>query len=126
MRRLIRSLRWYLVGLLMPSISGGRQEYEASGYRSAEAGTALIVRNLAITPAVVATVVCAEQIFAMVAVLATDALAFVNRASATQAGGGVLQGRVTAAGNVGISWVNPTIAGVTPTAETYVIGLARR
>jgi hypothetical protein len=103
-----------------------RSEREASGYYSAEALGQLIVRNLAITPAGVATIVCAEQIFAMVGVLATDALNFTNRASATQAGAGVLQGRVTSAGNVGISWVNPTVAMVTPTAETYVVGLYRR
>lgn len=99
---------------------------EASGYATGEAGGSIVEREVNITPASVATIVCAEQIFAVVGVLTTDRVAFVNRTSATQAGAGVLQGRVTSAGNVGVSWVNPTAGAVTPTAEDYAIGLWRR
>jgi len=103
-----------------------RQEREASGYSGAEANGQLIARNVTLSPAIVATIVVAEQIFPVVGVLAGDALAFVNKPT-TQAGAGVTQGRVSSAGNVALAFVNPTAAGVTPTAgETYVIGLFRR
>jgi hypothetical protein len=105
---------------------GDRQEREASGYSGAEASGQVITRNLTLSPAIVATITVAEQIFPMVGVLAGDALAFVNKPT-TQAGLGVAQGRISSAGNVAFAYVNPTAAGITPTAaEVYVVGLFRR
>lgn len=103
-----------------------RQEREASGYSSAEAQGSVITRNLTISPAIVATITAAEQTFAVVGVLASDVEAFINKPT-QQAGLGVCQGRVSSAGNIAITFVNPTAAGITPTAgETYVVGLYRR
>lgn len=79
--------------------------------------------DLAITPASVAAATTAEQIFPMTGLLTTDFVS-VNKPSA-QAGLGIAGVRVSSAGNIGITYVNPTSAAITPTAETYVVHVVR-
>jgi hypothetical protein len=103
-----------------------RQEREASGYSSAEAMGQLITRAVTLTPAVVNTITTNEQIFPVVGVLVGDVLAFVNKPT-HQVGLIVGTGRVSSAGNLTVTFANPTAGGLTPTAaETYVFGIFRR
>lgn len=102
------------------------QAREISGYRNAEAGGSLLMRNIVLSPAKVVTITCAEQIFAVVGVLATDVFAAMNKPT-EQAGVGGFPQRVSSAGNLGTKWVNPTAGDVTPTAaEVYTFLTYRR
>lgn len=102
------------------------QAREIGGYRHAEADVSVYLRQLVLSPAIVNTITCAEQIFAMVGVLATDTLLTVNKPT-EQAGVGAFPQRVSTAGNVAVKFVNPTAGNLTPTAsEIYTFALARR
>lgn len=74
----------------------------------------------ALTPAIVATIVTAEQSFA-VGPGDLNLSGVVNVSKPThQSGGMPCHARVVSATNIGITFVNPTAAGVTPTAgEVY-------
>jgi hypothetical protein len=78
------------------------------------------VKQLVLSPAIVATITTAEQIFPCNGLAVGD---FVHVSKPTaQAGLGIAGARVTSANNIGITFVNPTAAGITPTAaETYLI-----
>lgn len=78
------------------------------------------VKLLTISPAIVATITTAEQTFALSGLAVGD---FVYAIKPTaQAGLGVAGARVTAVNTLGITFVNPTAAGITPTAsETYLV-----
>lgn len=72
-----------------------------------------------------ATITVAEQAVAVSGILATDVLLGVSKPTA-QAGLGIAGQRATT-GNVNISFVNPTVAGITPTAsEIYEVGVFRQ
>jgi len=73
-----------------------------------------------LSPAIVATIVTAEQSFAVgPGDLSTSASVSVSKPT-HQSGGMPCQARVLSATNIGITFVNPTAAGVTPTAgEVY-------
>jgi hypothetical protein len=73
-----------------------------------------------LTPAIVATIVAAEQSFVVgPGDLSTSAAVFVTKPTINGAIS-VCQARVIDATHVGITFVNPTAAGVTPTAgEVY-------
>jgi hypothetical protein len=77
-----------------------------------------------LTPAIVATITTAEQLFTVPGVNVNDRI-FVTKPTA-QAGLGIAGARVSAANQIGITFINPTAAGITPTAaETYLITVFR-
>ncbi len=72
-----------------------------------------------LTPAIVATIVCAEQSFA-VGPGDLNPSAQVSVTKPTTQTASVVAARVVSATNIGIVFCNPTAAGVTPTAgEVY-------
>lgn len=76
--------------------------------------------DVTISPTIVATITTAEQTFACPGLTTADAV-FVNKPTA-QAGLGIAGARVSAADTLAITFVNPTAAGITPTAsETYKV-----
>lgn len=89
--------------------------------RQTGAFTNVLAIQLVLTPAIVATIVAAEQTFTCPGVPATTtapAIVVVNRQGAPNGAIEVCHCRVSAVNQIGISWVNPTAAGVTPTAAT--------
>src|SRR5260370_39094300 len=91
------------------------------------AGLQILQIFVALTPAQVATITNTEQIFAVTGVVASDTIIGVKKPTAqTGIGSGPSSWRVSSAGNVGLSWANPTAGGVTPTAaEVYQITILR-
>lgn len=78
------------------------------------------VKQVVLSPAIVATITTAEQLFPLAGVAVGD-FVYVIKPTA-QAGLGIAGARVSSAGNIGITFVNPTAAGITPTAsETYLV-----
>lgn len=78
------------------------------------------VKQLTLTPAAVNTITAVEQIFPC-AGLAVGDFVYVIKPTA-QSGVGIAGARVSSAGNIGITFINPTAGNVTPTAaETYLI-----
>lgn len=78
----------------------------------------------ALTPAAVNTITAPEQTFTVNGLLVGD-IVLVNKPTA-QAGLAVASARVTAANTLGITYVNPTVGNITPTAETYLIVVIRQ
>jgi hypothetical protein len=73
----------------------------------------------------VATITTAEQIVAVPGLLATDIIMGVSKPT-EQAGLGIAGYRVSSAGHVGITFVNPTVSSITPTAnELYSVSVFR-
>lgn len=77
----------------------------------------------ALTPVAVATITAPEQTFTVNGLLTTD-FVYVMKPTA-QAGLGIAGARVTATNTLGITYVNPTVGSITPTAETYIILVVR-
>lgn len=77
-----------------------------------------------LSPAIVATITVAEQLFTVPGVpdpATTPSIVIANKPT-VQAGLGMCSSRASAANQVGLSFVNPTVAGITPTAsEVYII-----
>lgn len=83
------------------------------------------VFSLALTPASVAANTTAEQTFAATGIgLLTTDLVVLNKPSA-QAGLGIVNVRVSAADTLAITYANDTASPITPTAETYLVGVFR-
>jgi hypothetical protein len=80
--------------------------------------------SVVLSPSIVATITTAEQTFTVTGLIVGD---FVSVAKPTaQAGLGIAGARVSAANTLAITFVNPTAAGITPTAsEAYVISVRR-
>lgn len=80
-----------------------------------------------LTPAAVAANTTAEQDFANIPLVeADDMVVSVNKPTA-QAGLGIVGARVSAAGQISLTFVNATAAPITPTAaETYLFVISRR
>ena len=76
-----------------------------------------------ITPAAVLTITAVEQTFTVSGVKTGDAV--IVSPPGTQSGAIVGACRVTAANTVGITFVNPTVGSVTPTAGTHVFTIFR-
>lgn len=90
-----------------------------------------IVVTSALTPAAVVKATCEEQTFTVTglstgsSLQASDQILAVNKPTA-QSGLGIVNARVTAANTVGITFINPTAADITPTAgETYTFVVYR-
>lgn len=82
--------------------------------------------NLTLSPVSVATITAAEQTFAATGIgLLTTDVVFVQKPTA-QAGLGIVGSRVSAADTLAITFVNPTVAAITPTAsEVYKVTVLR-
>lgn len=90
------------------------------------AGSQVVIIQSALSPAAVNTITNSEQIFAIAGVLASDLLLSVTKPTAQVGIGGGVAGRVTSAGHIGLSWPNPTVGAVTPTAaEVYTFAILR-
>lgn len=73
-----------------------------------------------LSPAIVATITCAEQSFAVGPGDLNPASVVSVTKPTQQAGLGLVGGRVVSATNIAITFCNPTVAGITPTAgEVY-------
>lgn len=78
------------------------------------------------TLAAVLTITTAEQTVAVAGLLASDVIMGVSKPTA-QAGLGIAGYRVSSAGNIGITFVNPTAGSITPTAsEIYQVSVFRQ
>jgi hypothetical protein len=94
-------------------------------------GTAPLLGNIsmsqiiavALTPASVAANTTAEQTFTVNGIQLLDVVQIVK--PSIQAGLAIGNVRVTAANTVGITYVNTTAGGLTPTAETYLMMVDR-
>ena len=78
--------------------------------------------RVALSPAIVATIVTAEQAFTITGMVDGNInSAFVGVSKPThQSGGMPVHARIASATTIGVTFVNPTAAGVTPTAgEVY-------
>lgn len=99
---------------------------EVGGYHTRDAGDGgpnSRIINAILSPAQVNTITAVEQTFAVPEVLATDVFLFSNKPT-TNAGVIMGQGRVSAANQVALTFVNPTAGNVTPTAsQEYIIGI---
>jgi len=86
------------------------------GVQTTEARFGVITATL--SPSIVATITTAEQTFTVPG-LALGDMVIVQKPTA-QAGLGIAGARVSAANTLAITFVNPTAAGITPTAgEVY-------
>jgi hypothetical protein len=85
----------------------------------------IMLLQATLTPAAVVSATAPQQTFTVSGLVVGD---FVQVMKPTaQAGLGISGARVTAANTLGITFDNPTIADITPTAgETYIILLVRR
>jgi hypothetical protein len=82
------------------------------------------VISVTLSPAIVAANTTAEQTFTVPGLKVGD-FVDVNKPT-TQAGLGIVNYRVSAAGTLAIAFVNATGSGITPTAsETYLVRYAR-
>ena len=75
------------------------------------------VATLTLSPALVAANTTAEQTFTLPNIRTTDMIVGVS-SGAPQAGLGIVGMRVTAANTIGITFINNTASGITPTAST--------
>ena len=79
--------------------------------------------SVAVIPVSVAASASAEQTFTVAGLQTTDVV-FVTKPSA-QVGLSIATSRVSALNTLAITYSNPSIAAITPTAETYVFLIAR-
>jgi hypothetical protein len=93
--------------------------YQTTIYRAAPTAP-LVLYSVALTPASVAANTCAEQTFTVTGLLATGVV-WVNKPSWTP-GLGISGVRASAAGTIGINYINVTAAAIVPPPETYLIG----
>ena len=83
----------------------------------------IFLLQVPLTPAAVNTITAPEQTFTVPGLQPGD-MVWVNKPTA-QAGLGVAGQRVVSANTLGITYVNPTVGNITPTAETYSILVIR-
>jgi hypothetical protein len=87
--------------------------------------TGMFVQNITLSPTAVAASTAGEQTFALTNVGTADIILSVNKPTA-QAGLGLGGSRVSAAGSIGINFINASTAAVTPTAsEVYKVAFLR-
>lgn len=79
------------------------------------AGGSLV--SLSLTPAIVATIVAAKQTFTVAGLKVGDSVIALTNPNTTAAA--LCGAEVSAADTLRLTFVNPTAAGVTPTAGTY-------
>lgn len=105
------------------------QGKEAGGYVNADAmAKGVLVFSVLLTPAIVNTITCAQQLFAVPtgALGAGDVILSADKAT-DQAGIGMCLPRNNGGGTpLALKWVNPTAGGLTPTAgELYNVAVLK-
>jgi hypothetical protein len=120
------------IGLLYDTATDSLGYQDQAGIRRALKGTTdavpreVKVFTAVLSPAIVATITVAESAAQTVTgLLTTDTLLSIIKPTA-QAGLGIAGGRIAAANDLRIWFVNPTAGGITPTAsETYTVTVLR-
>lgn len=104
------------------STASAGQVLESDGLGSAEFVTRLTKYTATLSPAIVAANVSAEQTFTVTGLVdSTDMIVSVEKPT-SQAGLGIVGWRVSADNQIGITFMNTTASGITPTAsEVYQI-----
>jgi hypothetical protein len=87
--------------------------------------TQIVVFQVSLTPASVATIVCAEQAITVTGVLATDVLVYASNSVAMATAVGAITGHVSAANTIALGYCNPTAGALVPTAGTYNVVVLR-
>lgn len=117
----ISSGRGFGPGLpLMPIVRGGMGVQEGISIR-----TQLILFQVSLTPASVATIVCAEQALTVTGILASDVLAYASNSVAMATATAAVTGHVSAANTIALGYCNPTAGALTPTPGTYNVLVLR-
>lgn len=89
------------------------------------ANRAVVRLTATLTPAAVATIVAAEQTIAFAGLLVGDIILSVSVPAAFGASIGLAGARVPSAGNIALTYVNPTAGSVTPTSQLYTVVVLR-
>jgi hypothetical protein len=102
-----------------------RSQVGAVGDLGLPVGTQVYIFKSSLTPAIVATVVAAEQLITLTGILVGDVLlmACLQIAIATATGSGAA--RVSAVNQIGLTFFNPTAGGLTPTPGIYNVAVMR-
>jgi hypothetical protein len=87
--------------------------------------TQVVVFQISLTPASVATIVCAEQALTISGILATDILAYAANSVAMATAVSATVGHVSAANTIALAYCNPTAGALVPTAGTHNIVVLR-
>jgi hypothetical protein len=85
----------------------------------------VIVFQVNLTPASVATIVCVEQALTVTGVLATDVLVIAANTVAAATNTLAVAGHVSAANTVALGFCNPTAGALVPTPGTYNVVVLR-
>jgi hypothetical protein len=87
--------------------------------------TQVVVFQVLLTPASVATIVAAEQLITVTGVLAGDIVVIAANSLAPATAVGAATARVSAANQIGIIYINPTAGALVPTPGTYNVVVLR-
>ncbi len=87
--------------------------------------TQVIVFQVSLTPASVATIVAVEQALTVTGILATDILVSASNTVAMATAVGAIAGHVSAANTIALAYVNPTAGALVPTPGTYNVVVLR-
>jgi hypothetical protein len=87
--------------------------------------TQLVVFQVSLTPASVATIVCVEQSLTVTGVLAGDILVYAANQVAMATAVSPTVGHVSAANTLAMAYCNPTAGALVPTPGTYNIVVVR-
>ncbi len=102
-------------------VAGTGVAVQNAGFGVAGLGTAPIVLTAALSPAAVAANTTSEQLFTIPGIAAGDFLLAINKPT-QQAGLAIAQSRITAAGQLAVTFINDTGLAITPTAaESYSV-----
>lgn len=87
--------------------------------------TVIVVFQISLTPASVATIVCAEQALTVTGILATDVLVVAANSVAMATAVSATVGHVSAANTIALAYCNPTAGALVPTPGTYNVVVLR-
>ncbi len=87
--------------------------------------TQVVVFQVSLTPASVATIVAVEQALTVTGVLASDVLVSATNTVAMATATGAIAGHVSAANTIALAFVNPTAGALVPTPGTYNVIVLR-
>jgi hypothetical protein len=87
--------------------------------------TQVIVFQVSLTPASVATIVAVEQSLTVTGILASDILVAASPTVAMATAVGAAAGHVSAANTIALAYVNPTAGALVPTPGTYNVVVLR-
>jgi hypothetical protein len=87
--------------------------------------TQVIVFQVNLAPASVATIVCAEQALTITGILASDVVAYAANQVAMATAISATVGHVSAANTIALAYCNPTAGPLVPTPGTYFVVVLR-